>query len=148
MGLLILGSSLTFSAQGGRGKEKYIVANKNFASPSEGAAEGGCGGNSAAPERSAERSEAGQCRFRFLDLCIRFGKMISKVCEGFNSGATKLDTNSFFEDESVRSPSPANGGAGLRSATAPPSLWREMKRILMLSGEFNFFFFKINNTNL
>ena len=56
---------------------------------SEGAAEGGCGGNSAAPERSAERSEAGQCRFRFLDLCIIFGKMISKVCEGFNSGAYK-----------------------------------------------------------
>ena len=39
-----------------------------------------------------------QRRFRFLDLCIRFGKMISKacpvgnlfsfgVCEGFNSGA-------------------------------------------------------------
>ncbi len=52
-----------------------------------GAAEGGCGGNSAAPERFAERSEAGQCRFRFLDLCIRFGKIISKVCEGFNSGA-------------------------------------------------------------
>src|SRR3989344_4181368 len=26
-------------------------------------------------------------RFLFLDLCIRFGKMISKVCEGFNSGA-------------------------------------------------------------
>ena len=22
----------------------------------------------------------GQCRFRFLDLCIKFGKMISKVC--------------------------------------------------------------------
>jgi len=54
---------------------------------SEGAAEGGCGGNSAAPERSAERSEAVQFRFRFLDLCIRFGKMISKACEGFNSGA-------------------------------------------------------------
>ena len=99
-------------------------------------------------------------RFRFLDLCIRFGKMISKacpvgsrglsfgVCEGFNSGAKKLDTNSFFEDESVRSPSPANGGAGLRSATAPPSLWREMKRILMLSGEFNFFFLKTNNIKL
>ncbi len=26
-------------------------------------------------------------RFRFLDLCIRFGKIISKVCEDFNSGA-------------------------------------------------------------
>ena len=55
--------------------------------PSEGAAEGGCGRNSAAPERSAERSEAGQRRFRFLGLCIRFGKMISKVCEDFFSRA-------------------------------------------------------------
>ena len=87
-------------------------------------------------------------RFRFLDLCIRFGKIISKVCEGFNSGANKLDTNSFFEDERLRSPSPAIGGAGLRFARATPSLWREMKRILMLSGEFNFFFLAINNTNL
>ncbi|OGI82697.1 hypothetical protein A3E33_01105 [Candidatus Nomurabacteria bacterium RIFCSPHIGHO2_12_FULL_40_77] len=75
-----------------------------------------------------------------MDLCIRFGKIISKVCEGFNSGAKKLDTNSDFEDESVRSPSPANGGAGLRFATAPPSLWREMRRILMLSGESIFSF--------
>lgn len=47
----ILGSSLTFSAQGGRGKEKnQKPAAKIFASPSEGAAEGGCGGNSASPE--------------------------------------------------------------------------------------------------
>ena len=60
---------------------------RNFASPSEGMAEGGCGGNSAMPERPAERSEAVHFRFRFLDLCIRFGRMISKVCEGFNSGA-------------------------------------------------------------
>ena len=30
-----------------------LVATKKFESPSEGAAEGGCGGNSAAPERSA-----------------------------------------------------------------------------------------------
>jgi len=63
-------------------------------------------------------------------------------------GAKKLDTNSNFEDERVRSPSPANGGAGLRFARATPSLWREMKRILMLSGEFNFFFLRINNKNL
>ena len=132
----------------GYGVFMNLVAAEKFASPSEGAAEGGCGGNSAAPEHSAERSEAVHFKFRFLDLCIRFGKMISKVCEGFNSGAKKLDTNSFFEDERVRSPSPANGGAGLRSATASPSLWREMKRILMLSGEFNFFFLTINNTNL
>jgi hypothetical protein len=45
------GSSLTFSAPGGRGKEKnQKPAAKNFASPSEGEAEGGCGGNSASPE--------------------------------------------------------------------------------------------------
>ena len=47
----IKGSSLTFSAQGGRGKEKYLTAKKS-AVGSEGAAEGGCGGNSAAPERN------------------------------------------------------------------------------------------------
>jgi hypothetical protein len=126
---------------------------------SEGAAEGGCGENSAAPERFAERSEAGQVRFRFLDLCIKFGKMISKacpvgnsfssgVCEGFNSGANKLDTNSFFEDEKVRSPSRAFGAAGLASARATPALFAKLKRILMLSGEFNFFFLTINNTKL
>jgi len=36
---------------------------------------------------SAGRLAAGQRRFRFLDLCIRFGKIISKVCDGFDSGA-------------------------------------------------------------
>jgi hypothetical protein len=46
-----IGSSLNFSALGGRGKEKKEKpAAKNFASPSEGEAEGGCGGNSASPE--------------------------------------------------------------------------------------------------
>jgi hypothetical protein len=101
-------------------------------------------GESIAPPPLPQKNSGGahHFRFRFLDLCIRFGKMISKVCEGFNSGAKKLDTNSFFEDESVRSPSPAIGGAGLRSATASPSLWRETKRILMLSGESIFSFFK------
>ena len=107
-------------------------------------------GESIAPPPYPQKHSSGahHFRFRFLDLCIRFGKMISKVCEGFNSGAKEDNTNSFFEDESVRSPSPANGGAGLRSATASPSLWREMKRILMLSGKFNFFFLTINNTKL
>jgi len=50
--------------------------------------------------RRAKRGD--YVRFRFLDLCIRFGKIISKacpvgnlfsfgVCDGFNSGAkTKL----------------------------------------------------------
>src|SRR3989338_6175522 len=107
-------------------------------------------GESVAPPPLPQKNSGGahHFRFRFLDLCIRFGKIISKVCEGFNSGANKLDTNSFFEDERVRSPSPANGGAGLRSATASPSLWREMKRILMLSGESIFSFLKTNNINL
>src|SRR3989339_112852 len=50
-------------------------------------------------------------------------------------GAKKLDTNSNFEVERVRSPSPANGGAGLRSARATPSLWRGIERNLILSGE-------------
>src|SRR3989344_3015856 len=113
-------------------------------------------GESVAPPPLPQKNSGGahHFRFRFLDLCIRFGKIISKacpvgnlfsfgVCEGFNSGAKKLDTNSDFEDGGVRpawpagrAPSPASGGAGLRSARATPSLWREMKRILMLSGEY------------
>jgi len=112
-------------------------------------AEGGGWGEEFRHARAFRRAKrGGQVRFRFLDLWIRFGKMISKVCEGFNSGANKLDTNSFFEDESIRSPSSATSGAGLAFAAASPPPWREMKRILMLSGEINFFFLGINNTNL
>src|SRR3989338_7382104 len=120
-----------------------------------------CAHKSVAPPPLLQKNSGGarHFRFRFLDLCIRFGKIISKacpvgnlfsfgVCEGFNSGAKKLDTNSDFEDGGVPPPSPANGGAGLRFARATPSLWREMKRILMLSGESVFSFLKINNTNL
>ena len=46
------GSNLFSSAhwEGGARTSFQNVAAKNFASPSEGAAEGGCGGNSAAPE--------------------------------------------------------------------------------------------------
>ena len=107
-------------------------------------------GESVTPPPLPQKNSGGahHFRFRFLDLCIIFGKIISKVCEGFNSGAKKLDTNSDFEDERVRSPSPASGGAGLRFARATPSLWREMKRILMLSGESIFSFLKTNNINL
>jgi len=46
----ILGSSLLFSAQGGRGKEKNCKPAEKIAAGSEGEAEGGCGGNSASPE--------------------------------------------------------------------------------------------------
>ena len=107
-------------------------------------------GESVAPPPYPQKNSGGahHFKFRFLDLCIRFGKIISKVCEGFNSGAIKLDTNSFFEDESVRLPSLATSEAGLAFAATSPPLWRKMKRILMLSGEINFFFLKTNNTNL
>ena len=58
MGLCITGSSLTFSAQGERGKEKNQKPTaKNFGSPSEGEAEGeGVGG--IPPRPSETRSEA------------------------------------------------------------------------------------------
>src|SRR3989339_1758495 len=92
-------------------------------------------GESVAPPPLPQKNSDGahHFRFRFLDLCIRFGKMISKVCEGINSGAKKLDTNSDFEDERVRSPSPAIGGAGLRFAGATPPPWRGKKRVFKLS---------------
>ena len=46
----ILGSSLIFSASGGRDKEKKEKPAGKIAVGSEGEAEGGCGGNSASPE--------------------------------------------------------------------------------------------------
>jgi len=67
MGLCILGSSLIFSAQGGRGKEKNLkLAAKIFASPSEGEAEGGCEGNSASPERQNSQSGFSLKKVRIL----------------------------------------------------------------------------------
>src|SRR3989338_4895685 len=50
-------NSLTFSAQGGRGKEKYNVAAKNPVRPSKDKAEG-CGGNSALSLQKIEASPA------------------------------------------------------------------------------------------
>ena len=47
MDSLYLGSSLIFSAQGRRGKEKNLVAAKNSVRPRKNTAKGGCGGNSA-----------------------------------------------------------------------------------------------------
>ena len=60
MGLLILRSSLTLSAhwEGGARARFHNAAAKKFVSSSEGAAEGGCGGNSAAPEQKIETSPA------------------------------------------------------------------------------------------
>ena len=77
-----LGSSLSLPANGlgGSSATSSLVANfalQNTASksaekknrPSEGVAEGGFGGNSATPERSAERSEAVMSDFAFW-ICV------------------------------------------------------------------------------
>ena len=65
-----------------------LAAKKFFRNQSEGVAEGGGWGEEFRHARAFRRAKrGGQVRFRFLDLCIRFGKTISKVCEGFNSGA-------------------------------------------------------------
>ena len=81
------GSSLLFSAQGGRGKEKNCKpAAKIFASPSEGEAEGGCGGNSASPEPKRSpaallvQSRGQQKSFLFL-LKEKIGRAQNKKCE-------------------------------------------------------------------
>ena len=84
-----LGSSLIFSALGGRGKEKnQKPAAKNFASPSEGEAEGGCGGNSASPEPKRSpaallaKSRVPQKSFLFLFLLEeKIGRAQIKKCE-------------------------------------------------------------------
>ena len=48
-------------------------------------------GESVAPPPLPQKNSGGahHFRFRFLDLCIRFGKIIPKVFEGFNSGANE-----------------------------------------------------------
>ena len=67
---------------------QFVAAKIFLRSPSEGVAEGGGWGEEFRHARAFRRAKrGGYVRFRFLDLCIRFGKMISKVCEGFNSGA-------------------------------------------------------------
>jgi len=53
------GSSFVFSASGGRDKEKKEKPAEKIADGSEGAAEGGCGGNSAAPERKLSKFGVG-----------------------------------------------------------------------------------------
>ena len=79
------GSSLTFSAQGGRGKEKNLAVEK-FGRPSEGAAEGGCGGNSAAPEPKRSpaallvQSRTPKKSFVFL-LDEKMGRAQNQKCE-------------------------------------------------------------------
>ncbi len=88
------GSSLTFSAQGGWGKEKKLAAGKNPVRPSKGMAEGGCGGNSAIPLQKIEaspaacsvRSRTQQKSFLFL-LEEKIGRAQNQKCrENFFAG--------------------------------------------------------------
>ena len=67
------------------------IAAKNFASPSEGEAEGGCGGNSAVPERlcpaaCSVRSRSQQKSFLFLLEEKEIARQIKKCEENFFAG--------------------------------------------------------------
>ncbi len=88
-----LGSSLTFSAQGGRGKEKNAAA-KNPVRPRKNTAEGGCGGNSAVflqkieakPAALLGESRTQQKSFLFL-LEEKIGRAQNQKCrENFFAG--------------------------------------------------------------
>jgi len=111
------GSSLTFSALGGRGKEKKLPAAKNFARPSGGEAEGGCGGNSASPEPKRSpaallvQSRVPQKSFLFL-LEEKIGGAQNKKCEenffagwrasASGGGAERQNSQSGFSSKKVR----------------------------------------------
>ncbi|MBI2465702.1 MAG: hypothetical protein HYV66_00505 [Candidatus Sungbacteria bacterium] len=83
------GSSLTFSALGGRGKEKKEKAAGKIAVGSEGEAEGGCGGNSASPEPKRSpaallvQSRGQQKSFLFLLEEKEIARQIKKCEENF-----------------------------------------------------------------
>ena len=80
-------------ALGGWGKDKNFVA-ANFRSPSEGMAEGGCGGNSALPSQKIEASPAAllvesrtqQKSFLFLLEEKEIARQIKKCEENFFAG--------------------------------------------------------------
>jgi hypothetical protein len=87
IGLCILGNSLTFSAQGRKGKEKDCKpATKIFASPSEGEAKREYGENSATPESKQSlaallvQSRTPQNSFLFL-LGEKIQRAQIKKCE-------------------------------------------------------------------
>ena len=71
-------------------ENNHNIAAKQFARLREDGSAGGGWGEECRTVRAFRRAErGGYVRFRFLDLCIRFGKIISKVCGGFNSGASE-----------------------------------------------------------
>jgi len=112
------GSSFVFSASGGWDKEKKVkAAEKILRSPSEGAAEGGCGGNSASPEPKRSpaallvQSRVPQKSFLFL-LEEKIGRAQIKKCnENFfagwrasasGGGAERQNSQSGFSSKKVR----------------------------------------------
>src|SRR3989344_5778594 len=81
------GSSLIFSAHGGRGKEKIVSAEKSFCRSEDGSAGGGWGGEcravrakSAEPRRLLAQSRTPQKIFVFL-LEEKIGRAQIKKCE-------------------------------------------------------------------
>ena len=116
MDLLFLGSSLNFSAQGGRGKEKNCRLAEKIAVGSEGEAEGGCGGNSASPEPKSRsgginsapatllaKSRTQQKSFLFLLEEKIGGAQIKKCEENFFAGWRALASGGEAERQSSQS---------------------------------------------
>ena len=111
------GSSLIFSASGGRDKEKKNKPAEKIAVGSEGEAEGGCGGNSASPEPKRSpaallvQSRVPQKSFLFL-LEEKIGRAQIKKCrENFfagqralasGGGAERQNSQSGFSSKKVR----------------------------------------------
>ena len=132
MGLCILGSPLTFSAQGGRGKDKNCKpAAKNFVSPSEGEAEGGCGGNSASPEPKRSpaallvQSRTKQKSFLFL-LEEKIGRAQNKKCRenffaGWRASASGGGAERQFRSKKVRAFSNKGHQRGIVKFASPAS---------------------------
>jgi len=111
------GSSLLFSTQGGKGKEKSCKPAEKIAVQSEDEAEGGCGGNSASPELKRSpaallaKSRTQQKSFLFL-LEEKIGRAQIKKCEenffaewralASGGGAERQNSQSGFSSKKVR----------------------------------------------
>ena len=105
------GSSFIFSAQGGRGKENnYKPAAKNFASPSEGAAEGGLV-FALPPAEPIGRKISSDFNQKVPHRNIKPARWVFYFCAVYS----EYSSNEF-------SSSPACGGLGAGSAASPHSL--------------------------
>ena len=111
------GSSLNFSASGGRDKEKKEKPAEKIAVGSEGAAERGCGGNSAVPEPKRSpaallgQSSAPQKSFLFLleekEIALQIKKCEENFFAGWRAivsggGAKRQSSQSGFSSKKVR----------------------------------------------